>query len=68
MGDLVVALLTMPVTSADVEQSFSLASLFNDPNRGATELELRRCAVGLYVNGEAESRSQTTPLLLWDPP
>ena len=56
LGELAVALLTMPATSADVERSFSLAGLLDDPNRGATGPELRRCAVMLYVNGDVEKR------------
>ena len=50
-SELVVALLGMPVTSADVERSFSLAGLLDDLNRGNTRPHLRRCAVALFVNG-----------------
>ena len=55
-SELVVALLGMPVTSADVERSFSLAGLLDDPNRGNTRPDLRRCAVALFVNGDVEGR------------
>ena len=54
LSELVVALLGMPVTSADVERSFSLAGLLDDPNRGNTRPDLRRCAVALFVNGDVE--------------
>ena len=56
LSELVVALLGMLVTSADVERSFSLAGLLDDPKWGNTHPDLRRCAVALFVNGDVEGR------------
>ena len=56
LTELVVALLGMRVNSADVERSFSLAGLLDDPNRGNTRPDLRRCAVALFVNSDIEGR------------
>ena len=55
LSELVVALLGMPVTSADVEGSVSFG-LLDDPNRGNARPDLRRCAVALFVNSDVEGR------------
>ena len=54
--ELVVALLGMPVASADVGRSFNLAGLLDDPNMGNTCPDLCRYAVALFVNGDVEGR------------
>ena len=52
--ELVVPLLGMPVTSADMVRTFGLAVLLDDRNRGNTRPYLCRCAVARFVNGDVE--------------
>ena len=56
LAEAVAPYLWFPVTSADIERSFSLAGLLDLKNRQRANKELRQAAVTMFCYGDVEQR------------